>query len=299
LVTGSPRSGSTWVGQVLAAAPDTGYIHEPFNIGFKLGHTTKSFEYWFQDICEENSNQYEEMLSNVFQYKYPLGSNIAKIKTVRNVTRIIRGHGAFLYHKIRKDTPIVKYPIALFSADWLSETFNKDVLVIIRHPAAFCSSMKIKEWKIDFNNFLEQPLLMNKYLGIFEEEIREYAENEADIINQAILLWNCIYHTVSIFQEKHSEWLFVRHEDLSLDPINQFQAIYQAFNLDLTLEVSSFILEVSGAHNPIEQQFTNEFRRNSKENVFNWKNRLSLNEIDKIKEKTSKVSNRFYAEHEW
>ena len=31
LVTGSPRSGSTWVGNVLALAPGAGYIHEPFN----------------------------------------------------------------------------------------------------------------------------------------------------------------------------------------------------------------------------------------------------------------------------
>jgi hypothetical protein len=45
------------------------------------------------------------------------------------------------------------------------------------------------------------------------------------------------------------------------------------------------ILETSGAHNPIEQQSANEFIRDSKANIFNWKNRLSQNEIDKIKKK--------------
>ena len=31
LVTGAPRSGSTWVGNVLALDKRTGYVHEPFN----------------------------------------------------------------------------------------------------------------------------------------------------------------------------------------------------------------------------------------------------------------------------
>ena len=32
LVTGSHRSGSTWLGQMIGASDAVGYIHEPFNI---------------------------------------------------------------------------------------------------------------------------------------------------------------------------------------------------------------------------------------------------------------------------
>jgi hypothetical protein len=31
LVTGTPRSGTTWVGKIIATSPSVGYIKEPFN----------------------------------------------------------------------------------------------------------------------------------------------------------------------------------------------------------------------------------------------------------------------------
>lgn len=54
LVTGSHRSGSTWVGRMLALSPSVGYIHEPFNIRHRHGICKAHFEYWFQYICDEN-----------------------------------------------------------------------------------------------------------------------------------------------------------------------------------------------------------------------------------------------------
>ena len=299
LVTGSHRSGSTWAGKILALAPNTGYIHEPFNIDIKCGVIENPFKYWFQYVCEENSDDYEAVLRRVIHYEYPLGNNLARVRTVRNVAKIAKDQGLSLLHKIRNDTPIVKDPISVFSADWLSKIYDMNVLVMIRHPAAFCSSLKIKNWKFDFNNFLNQPLLMDIYLGVFEKEIREFAENEKDIIDQAILLWNCIHHTINIYQQGHPEWLFVKHEDLSNEPVDQFQSIYETFNLEFTSKAKSIILKSSGGHNPMEQQPGNEFLRNSKANIFNWNKRLSQNEIERIREKTHEISSIFYVEHEW
>lgn len=299
LVTGSHRSGSTWAGSILSIAPNTGYIHEPFNIIIKCRVGQNPIKYWFQYVCEDNSDDYEAWLRRVIHYRYPLGNNIARVRTLRDAIEIAGDKGLSLLHKIRNDTPIVKDPIAVFSAEWLSNIFDMNVLVIIRHPAAFCSSLKIKNWQFDFNNFLNQPLLMDRYLGVFEKEIREFVENEKDIIDQGILLWNCIHHTINIYKQGHPEWLFVRHEDLSTEPVDQFHSIFETFNLEFTSKAKSIILESSGGHNSTEQQPGNELIRNSKANIFNWKKRLSQNEIERIREKTLEISSIFYAEHEW
>ena len=161
LVTGSHRSGSTWAGKSMALAPHTGYIQEPFNVNIRFGVIAKPFKNWFQYICEENSEHYTEVLRKAIYYGYPLGRNIARARTVRMLANIAKDQGLSWLHKIRKDTPIVKDPIAVFSADWLSKTYDMNVLVMIRHPAAFCSSLKIKNWKFDFNNLLDQPLLID------------------------------------------------------------------------------------------------------------------------------------------
>ncbi|CAK8715142.1 Sulfotransferase domain-containing protein [Candidatus Electrothrix laxa] len=299
LVTGSHRSGTTWAGKNLSLAPHTGYIHEPFNVGKKINYVKKPFSYWFQYICEENAFKHKEVLDNVIHYQYPLFGNLTKIRTLRNAARVFISQGLTFVHKIKNDSPIVKDPIAFFSADWLCKTYRMNVLVLIRHPAAFCSSLKIKNWTFDFNNFLNQRLLMDRYLYVFEKEIREFAQEEKHVIEQAILLWNCIYHTVKVYQQEHPEWLFVRHEDLSNDPLGEFEAIYRKFDLEFTPSVQSRILENSGSHNPTEQQAGNEFKRNSKDNILNWKKRLSSEEIESIKAKTKNLSNEFYEDYEW
>lgn len=290
---------------MLAAAPHTGYIHEPFNIGIKIGVTHNLSKYFFQYVCKENAGLYELALDRALHYKYPLAHNLSKLTTVLDAAKIIRDQGLFLLHYIKNDTPIVKDPIALFSAEWLSATFDMNVLVMIRHPAAFCASLKIKDWTFDFNEFLGQPLLMRAYLGKFEPEISEAAEKGKNLIEQSILLWNCIHHTISIYQKKHPEWLFMRHEDLSIDPVNQFRSIYEKFGLEFTNQSRSKIIKSSSAHNPTELKKRSnsvrrsDFLRNSKENIYNWKNRLSQGEIDLIKEKTSELSALYYAENEW
>jgi len=299
LVTGLHRSGSTWAGKMLAAAPKVAYIHEPFNILIRLGVNLRPIKYWYPYICEENSEYYESVFDGIIHYKYPLVRNIAKIRTVKNVAKIIRDQGYFMLYRINIYRPLIKDPIVFFNAEWLYKKFNMNVLIMIRHPAAFCSSIKIRNWKFDFNILLKQPLLMDKYLCKFKEEIIEYAVNEKNLIDQAILLWNCFYYTTYIYREKYPEWLFVRHEDLSLAPLNQFQSIFEAFGLEFTRKAKAKIQKSSGTHNPVEQQAGKEYMRNSRENINNWKNRLTENEIELIRMKTFEVSSLFYTEEEW
>jgi hypothetical protein len=47
LVTGSHRSGTTWAGQMVAAAPHTAYIHKPLNPVVKFGAIAEPFKNTF------------------------------------------------------------------------------------------------------------------------------------------------------------------------------------------------------------------------------------------------------------
>ncbi len=248
---------------------------------------------------EENAAEYDTVLDEVIRYEYPLRLNMAKARTPRHAGKIIKDQTRFLLHRIIGSRPLIKDPFAVFSLEWLSKRYNADILVMIRHPAAFVSSLKIKNWTFDFQHFLAQPHLMKGYLSDYEGEILEHAKTDRSVVEQAILLWNCIYHTVDIYRDEHPEWLFVRHEDLSMEPVVRFRAIYEALGLEFTGRVERKILTSTGAHNPAEQEAGDEFRRNSRENLYNWKYRLEPNEIELIKARTSGVSRRFYSEDEW
>jgi LPS sulfotransferase NodH len=49
LVTGSHRSGSTWVGTMLATSPSVGYVQEPFSLNHRPGIFSAKFDYWFRE----------------------------------------------------------------------------------------------------------------------------------------------------------------------------------------------------------------------------------------------------------
>ena len=53
LVTGCPRSGTTWVGKMMSKCKNTAYLHEPFNIAYSQlnpGKRSTNLEYWYSYI---------------------------------------------------------------------------------------------------------------------------------------------------------------------------------------------------------------------------------------------------------
>jgi hypothetical protein len=219
---------------------------------------------------------------------------------MRQVAQSFRDSATSTIHRLTRKTPVFKDPMAALSAPWLARQFDFGVVIMIRHPAAFCSSQKIKNWKFDFNNFLLQPnLLRDTSMGDLEPEIRYYAEKPQDIISQAALLWNCINIVISDYRTTHPEWLFVKHEQLSIDPLNGFRNIYAKLGLKFTESARAAVEASSNANNPIEQEPGKEFMRNSAMNVSNWRNRLTDREILIIKRRTHEVSKLFYTEAEW
>ncbi|UCF28983.1 MAG: sulfotransferase family protein, partial [Chloroflexota bacterium] len=54
LVTGAHRSGTTWVGKMLAAGRETAYISEPLNVWHRPGVLRVPTQYWYTYINEDN-----------------------------------------------------------------------------------------------------------------------------------------------------------------------------------------------------------------------------------------------------
>ena len=174
------------------------------------------------------------------------------------------------------------------------------ILVVIRHPAAFCSSLKLKGWSFDFNSFLDQPNLMDCYLSEFANDINMYAKKPPGVVEQAALLWNIFHAVVLQYRSEHGDWLFCRHEDLSKDPVTEFRSVFEFLGLDFDESIELKILESTGAKNPQEQVAGKNLRRDSRKNIFNWKSRLSTDEIAYIRRKTEHLACCFYDnERDW
>lgn len=285
LVTGAHRSGTTWVGKMIANSPSVRYIHEPFNIDYSA-YKVKP-DYWFQYVTQENEGLLYEQIKQ-----------LVMPKTSPNKNKSIKQRFNFLKSSPQKQRVLIKDPIAIFSVEWLAQRFNMDVVVMIRHPAAFADSIRERNWTHDFNHFLKQPLLLEEHLAPFKAEILKFTQKEYDIIDQAILLWKLIYYMVGKYREKHPEWFYIRHEDLSLDPASGFKRIFQYVNLGFTKKTRELIREHSSAANPVDGDM-NSIKRNSNALIKKWKNKFTGKEIKKIRYGVDPISNKFYSDEDW
>jgi len=276
LVTGSIRSGTTWVGRMIAASPSVGYIHEPLNpwdMHKKQGICSVPVPYWYLYITKENETAYYEPIKNMLSFHYCLLKGLGTIRSRKDVRRVWQEARAFQIYRSRGARPLVKDPFAVFSAEWLAETFDMDVVILIRHPAAVVGSIKRVKWGSPFHHLLQQPLLMRDYLGPFQAQLEEYANTERDIIDQAILTWRIIYYVVIKQRNKHEDWIFLRHEDIAQDPRRGFQDLFARLGLDYSPQVQSAIREHSDPSNPGEVpiEWPYALKRDSRSVIWNWR----------------------------
>jgi hypothetical protein len=301
LVTGAHRSGTTWVGKMLTVGGEAAYISEPLNVWHRPGVFLSPVPFWYFCISTENESEYLKDLRNTLAYRYHLGAEISSLRSIKDIGRMGRDTWIFLQGRLRQQRPLIKDPFALFAAPWFADRLGCQVVITVRHPAAFASSLKRLNWLFDFNHFLAQPVLMRNFLEPYREEIEVLARAPGDCINNACLLWKIIYSVARDFTQSIPHLNIVRHEDLSLDPLAGFQALYA--ELDLTFNDSAIkgIQKSSSIENPgeLSRKKTHSVRLDSKTNLNNWKKRLSPEEVRQVRSLTDEVAAYYYPNFNW
>src|SRR5215208_5448737 len=299
LVTGTHRSGTTWVGKMLAVDALTAYISEPLNVLHRPGVFRVKVNQWYQYICEDNGKEYLPAFQDLLEFDYHLWDEIRSLRSRKDFLRMGRDFLIFYNGLMRGQRALLKDPFAVFSTPWFAKRLNCKVVITVRHPAAFASSLRRLNWTFDFHNLLDQPLLMRDHLGQFREEMRDVQRE--DVIGQAALLWKLIYCSVHEIRKQNPNFIVVRHEDLSRDPIPAYRALYQSLGLDFTPRVEKIILNSSSSENPTElsRKKVHAVKLDSRASMGNWKKRLTSEEIDRIHKITEEISPLYYADAEW
>jgi hypothetical protein len=297
LVTGAHRSGTTWVGKMLALAPGVGYVHEPFSPLTAPGVSSAPFERFYTRVTAANEARYLAGLERTLAFDYAAGAQVRALRTPAQAARAARDAFSFARARRQGARPLVKDPIALLSAEWLAERFGMDVVLTVRHPAGFVGSVKRLRWRHDFGGFLEDGLPPE--LERFEPEIREQTQRPSGVVEQAALLWRILYAAVDAYRGRHPEWAVVRHEDLSREPIAGFEALYGRLGLEWTPRAREQVERASSPRNPPEARSKHDVRVASAENVDRWRARLTPPELELVRERTRDVWPLFYSPEDW
>ncbi|MFZ5820333.1 MAG: sulfotransferase [Chloroflexota bacterium] len=299
LVTGAHRTGTTWVGKMLAANPRAAYISEPLNAWRRPGVLGAPVEKWYTYLCEENEAAYLPAFRETLAFRYGLWREVRALRSRKDALRMGRDFAVFLRGRLLGQRPLLKDPFAVFSTPWFAERLGCQVVVTVRHPAAFASSLKRLDWPFDFRDLLGQPLLMRDWLE--EDRAAMEAMPSDDIIGQAALLWRMVYRVVGRTRERLPSLIIVRHEDLSRDPVPGYRALYEALGLPFTPQVEHTILNASSSENPTElsRKKVHAVKLDSRANLDNWKKRLGADEIERIRRVCGETAALFYPDSEW
>lgn len=299
LVTGAHRSGTTWVGRMLSADSNTAYISEPLNVLHRRGVYRADVNHWYEYITEENEEKYLPAFRELFNFRYHLFTEIGSLRSRKDFIRMGRDFSVFMNGKLRSQRALLKDPFAVFSSPWFAQKLNCRVVITIRHPGGFASSLKRLNWPFNFRDLLDQPMLMRDHL----ESDRADMENiqADDIVGQSALLWRMIYRSVHSSLSLFPNFKIVRHEDLSLDPVAGYKSLYESLGLTFDEKVRDTILHSSSSENPTElsKKKVHSVKLDSRANMDNWKKRLTPDEIIRIRKMTEDISHLFYSDSEW
>lgn len=291
LVTGSNRSGSTWLGNVLAASGKVDIIIEPLNPNRYNRYQKSTLPYWYlkmnDTISESLKNNIHKTIDSYLSIQYQTAfTNFFTAYENHSLT-------TSFYKRIRKASKpikLMKDPTALFSAPWLVDNFQLSPIVIIRHPAAYVLSIKEKNWWFDFSNLVEQEYFFEGPLSVFKEEVIAFQKEAStkDIIENASLFWKLCYAQVLYYKEVFPEWCYVKHEDLSTHPFEEFAKVFEYAGVPFNDQAKAYISKTT--HSDTNTRFT----RNSSQNATKWQTQLNTDEITRIHSYTQVIADSFY-----
>lgn len=283
---------------MLAAGERVVVVNEPLNPqhppGRSPGILRASVRHRFQYINQDSEADFLPAYRDLLRLRFRPITELRANHAPRDFARAAHYTAAFARGRLQRRRVLIADPYAVFSAPWFVERLGAQVVVVVRRPAPTVSSRKRLGWTIDLRELLDQPALVRDHLQPFQADLEALTDPD-DIVGQGALLWRAIYGAVARFDSNPAP-IIVRHEDLSLNPAQEFSRLYAALNLPFTSRAESRILDSTSAGNHPELSVSHPHRTklDSRANLENWKRRLTDDEIERIRGLTEDVAVRFY-----
>jgi hypothetical protein len=297
-VTGTPRSGTTFVGKVLSAPLGVNYLHEPFNPYCGIPGIDQLYLYMRPD--GSTALTYEELIKRVFSLDFTLKTGyfeedklwtlLAKSLIGSRSSWLMRFAKMNPFHK----TMVIKDPIGCLLTEYLFRNFDVKPIIIIRHPIAVVASAMRLNWEMNLDPVRRQQELVEDY---FADEHEFLFAKRMDPVEEAAALWRALNKVLLNQASRHPSWQVIVHETLSQNPVAHFRVLYETFDLPWSSRVEKKVMNLTSQKNPVDvrRHQVHEFRRNSAGLFENSLKMLSREQREKVFEITQDVALQIYA----
>jgi hypothetical protein len=308
LVTGAPRSGTTFLGKMLAMQPSVLEVEEPFNVETGVEGMEQHFLYIRAKARKGSAAQrkyqpiIEDLLAGRAWYKQsalrPDTSN--PIRRLARNTLVSRQNIAYRMYTNSplKTSYVIKDPNACFISEYLDTHFPVQTVVIMRHPASTIASYKRLGWHYRLENFTSQRELMKDFLQPYLGPVKIDSLNAVEAWSY---FWLCIYVVLEEFLARDENMTLITHEQLSTNPHATLNLLYNRFELEYSPEIAKEVDRYTSADNPVDPRnnVVHDLQRNSAEVIHRWKKILTPEEISTIRSITEPIARKHYKNSSW
>ena len=291
LIVGLPRSGTTWIANVLGASEGAVLVAEPDNE--KLSAPAIWAKHGLGRFPVLMAGADESRYQRLWQWALSGAPSSPRLRLAQRIVR--RASDEDLEALVGSRTPlslrlagavgaaprgtsasalvVAKSVHACLAVEWLATRFDVDILVVLRHPANVLAS-----W-LD----LQLPD-RDRNLGALSAVQERYVQPwGVPLAGQRILdraLWQLGLLTCALEQalSQHPEWHVRTHEQLCSDPVAQFRGLAE----DLGLTLGDAAIDVLRRSDKPGSAFSAE--RNAAGLADSWKHRLDSKEVEALKQ---------------
>jgi sulfotransferase family protein len=302
LITGAPRSGTTFLGTMLSLNRDVAYIYEPMSRVYGLRDVPDPLLY------VRDGSSYEprahamvsQLLAGHGRFRKPNGESAS---TLRGLARRLLGTEVSLRYRRDALNPLrkrwlIKDPWAALSSEWLHRRMGMPTVVLVRHPVPVVCSYRRLGWDMRIQELMSIDELMADHLGPLVDGVDVDA---LDPVENAALVWRAYYVVLNRYLDRNPEMIAVRHEDLSARPGEVLESLYRDLGLDFDDRVRARIAAYTGAGNQVATPGTtlHELRRDSAAVATHWRHEVDQEQRDRIRRWVEPESSRWYTDQDW
>lgn len=211
VLAGSGRSGTTWLGDIIAADWRFRIIFEPFDA--RKVPEARASGISLRPYCSP-----QESCPNLYHFTCHVLSG-----KLRNPWVDQQGRRPWAWRLLLKT---IRTTLLL---GWMDEHFHPPIVYLIRHPGAVVASRRRLGWETHLDVLLAQPNLVRDYLAPFKPVI-EAARTE---VQKQTVMW-CVENIVPLTQLAHYSWLFCAYEYLYQKPEREAVRLLQGLGLKET-----------------------------------------------------------------
>lgn len=268
LVTGMYRSGTTWVGAMLAPA-GLWHLHEPFNPNRGLWQDELAYA-----TAADRRPDIDDLVRGLVRGRH------------RAVLRLPHAGHWFTPLRLLPFEParvLLKDPSAALLSEYLVRQHGVRALVLFRHPAAIVRSFLRLEWPTGslVQGLLSSSHLMDDWLAPMESSMME-AVGRRDAVSGTVL-YACVARVLLGFVSRNPESMTrLTFEELCGDPVTAFRSLYEMLDLPYDDRVRDVHVRLSSADEERDRPFV--VTRSSAKVAQRWRRETSKGELETIRE---------------